>query len=105
MLAAVLALWLMLMRAGVTLLAVAILPLALPEYHSYEQQAQHLRVVLNQPRWLIPICIALFLPCPYSSLSLVRPEVQYACRRQSSPEGKCKKTQDLKNTTTQSSTA
>ena len=39
MLAAVPALWLMLMRAGVTLLAVAVLPLALLEYHSYKQQA------------------------------------------------------------------
>ena len=49
MLAAVPALRLMLMRAGVILLAVIVLPLALPEYHSYEQQAQHLRFVLNQP--------------------------------------------------------
>ena len=49
MLPAVPALWLMLMRAGVTLLAVTVLPLAFPEYYSYEQQAQHLRVVLNQP--------------------------------------------------------
>ena len=84
MLATVPALRLMLTRAGVTLLAVAVLPLALLEYRSYEQQAQHLRVVLNQPWWLIPICIALFLPCPYSSLSVVRPEVQQACQRQSS---------------------
>ena len=49
MLAAVPALRLMLMRAGFTLLAVMVIPLALLEYHSYEQQAQHLRVVLNQP--------------------------------------------------------
>ena len=77
MLAAVPALQLMLMRAGVTLLAVAILPFALLEYHLYDQQAQHLKVVLNQPWWLIPICSALFLPCPYSScLSVVRLEVQ-----------------------------
>ena len=45
----VLALQLMLTRAGVTLLAVVRTNSCLPEYHSYEQQAQHLRVVLNQP--------------------------------------------------------
>ena len=105
MLAAVPALWLMLMRAGVTLLTAIVQPLALLEYHSYEQQAQHLRVVLNQPWWLIPVCSALFLPCPYSSLSVVRPEVQKTCQKQSSPEGKCKRPQDLKNASTQSSTA
>ena len=83
MLAAVPALWLMLMRASVILLAVVVLPLALPEYHSYEQQAQHLRVVLNQPWWIIPIRNALFLHCLYSSLSVVRPEVLQACQHQS----------------------
>ena len=49
MLTAVPALRLMLTKAGVTLLTFIVLLLALPEYHSYEQQAQHLRVVLNQP--------------------------------------------------------
>ena len=49
MLTSVPALQLRLTRAGVTLLAAIVLLLAIPEYHSYEQQAQHLRVVLNQP--------------------------------------------------------
>ena len=49
MLAAVPALWLILTRASVTLLTAIVLLLALPEYNSYEQQAQHPRVVLNQP--------------------------------------------------------
>ena len=80
MLAAVPVLWLMLTRAGAKLLAVVVLPLALQEYHSYEQQAQHLRVVLNQPWWLISIHITLFLPCLYLSLAVVRPEVQQTCQ-------------------------
>ena len=88
--AAVPALRLMLTKAGVTLLTVVLLPLALPEYYSFEQQAQHLRFVLNQPWWLIPIHSAFFFPCLYSNLAVVRPEVQQACQRQSSTEGKCK---------------
>ena len=39
----------MLMRASATLLAVDVQPLVLPEYHSYEQQAQHVKAMLNQP--------------------------------------------------------
>ena len=49
MLTVVPALWLMLTKAGVTQLIAIVLLLALPKYHSCEQQAQHLRVVINQP--------------------------------------------------------
>ena len=88
-LTAVPALRLMLLRASVTLLTAIVLPLVLPEYHLYKQQAQHLRVVINQPWWPFSIWSALFLPCLYSSLSVVRPEVQKMCQCQS--EGKFKK--------------
>ena len=89
-LTAVPALQLMLMRASVKLLTAVVLLLALPEYHSCEQQAQHLKAMLNQPWWLISISSALFLPCLHSSLFVVRPAMQQTCQRQSS-EGKCKK--------------
>ena len=49
MLTAVPALQLRLTRAGDKLLAVVALPLTLLEYHSYDQKAQHVRVVLSQP--------------------------------------------------------
>ena len=83
------ALRLMLMRASVTMITAIVLLIALPEYHSCKQQAQHLKAVINQAWWLISISSAFFLPCLHSSLFVVRPEMQQMCQRKS--EGKCKK--------------
>ena len=47
-------------RAGAKHLKAIVLLLALLEYHSCEQQAQHLKVVINLPWWLQFVII---LPC------------------------------------------
>ena len=63
MLTAVLALQLTkLMRAGAKQLTAVGQLLALLEYHSCKQQAQHLKVVINLPWWLQFVII---LPCSW----------------------------------------
>ena len=84
-------------RAGAKQLTAIGLLLALLEYHSCEQQAQHQKVVINLPWWLqFVIIFALFLPIPYSSLSVIRFHVQQANERQSLTEGKCTRAQTHK---------